>query len=115
MSRSYRKPYMYVCGLRSSSHDDKTHAARSYRRLANTYTHDHFEDEDAFLVPHRLEANHNDPWGWSRDGGARYYGGKDVRTLTYLGIPAEERASYINRWLEMPGTTMDWGVLYRRK
>jgi len=114
VSRSYRKPYAYVCGLRSSSHEDKTIASRAYRRLANSYTIEHY-DEDDFLVPHRRDANYNDPWGWSRDGNARYYGGKDVRTLTYLGIPPEERAYWVNRWLEMPGTTADWEVFYRRK
>ncbi len=98
MSRSYRKPYAYICGVYCSSHKDKTHAARGYRRLANTYTRDHAEDEN-FLMPHHREATHNDPWGWNRDGGARWQGGRDLHLLTYLGIPADERSSWINDWI----------------
>lgn len=115
MSRSYRKPYIYVCGLRASSHSDKTVASRSYRRLANTYTRDHVEAEDDFLIPDRLEANYNDPWGWSRDGSAWWMGGRDLRLLTYLGIPEEERWPWINRWLAEPGSRTDDVVEYSRK
>ena len=81
---------MYVTGLQRNSHDDKTLAARSFRRLANGYTRDHIEDED-FLLPHRRDAPHNDPYGWSRDGFARLHDRPYPWVLTELGIPKEER------------------------
>lgn len=112
MSRSYRKPYIYVCGV-VSSHSDKTVASRSYRRLANSYTRDNAATED-FLIPDRREANHNDPWGWNRDGGAR-----PVRVsrwmLTQLGIPEEERSPWRRNLLAEGETIFDDIILYSRK
>jgi hypothetical protein len=75
----------------------------------------HAEDGDFFLIPHRREANHNNPYDWSRDGGTRWMGDRDTHLLTYLGIPAEERWSYINVWLAEKRTAIDDNVEYRRK
>ena len=42
-------------------------------------------------------------------------GDRDTHLLTYLGIPAEERWSYINVWLAEKRTAIDDNVEYRRK
>ena len=67
MSRSYRKPYTAITGVRSAHHDKKT-AARGMRRKQNAWLRT-LEDFDRALVPHRLECAFNNTWSWSRDGG----------------------------------------------
>ena len=66
MSRSYRKPYASVCGNRSA-HQDKTLAARGFRRKEKATLRSAVDWED-YIHPVQLEAANNDPWGWSRDG-----------------------------------------------
>ena len=66
MSRSYRKPYTAVTGVRSAHRDKKT-AARGMRRKQNAWLHN-LADFDCALVPHRLECAFNNVWCWSRDG-----------------------------------------------
>ena len=66
MSRSYRKPYTAITGVRSAHHDKKT-AARGMRRKQNAWLRT-LEDFDRALVPHRLECAFNNTWSWSRDG-----------------------------------------------
>ena len=61
MSRSYRKPYASVCGNRSA-HQDKTLAARGYRRKEKEVIRQTVDWEE-YIHPVR-----NDTWGWSRDG-----------------------------------------------
>src|SRR5271165_5382538 len=68
MSKSYRKPYAAVTGVRSA-HEDKTHAARSLRRTQNGAIRAFkFEDWDEFILPVRIECTGNDVCGWGRDG-----------------------------------------------
>lgn len=69
MGKSYRRPYSSPTGVRSASWD-KREAARGLRRLHNCHLKTHWAEED-LLMPHRLEAHHNDVWGWSRDGKQR--------------------------------------------
>ena len=70
MSRSYRRPYAAITGLRSAA-DDKMVARRSWRRAQNQelqkYVANGF-DWDEFLIPERYEASFNDVWSWGRDG-----------------------------------------------
>ncbi len=66
MARSYRNPYAAVTGVRSAR-IDKQMAARGVRSKQNQYLKTHWENED-FLLPHRLECDHNDVWSWGRDG-----------------------------------------------
>ena len=66
MSRSYRKPYTAITGVRSARYD-KTLAARGVRRQQNAWLRT-FDDFDSALVPHRLECASNNTWSWSRDG-----------------------------------------------
>jgi hypothetical protein len=70
MSRSVRKPYSAVTGP-SSAHYDKKIAARGIRRKHKQYTNTNWES-DYFLIPHRLECNHNDTYDWGRDGSQFY-------------------------------------------
>lgn len=66
MSRSYRRPYSAPCG-NASAHYDKTLAARGVRRAQNRALREAVDWEE-FELPHRFECNHNDVWGWGRDG-----------------------------------------------
>lgn len=67
MSRSYRKPYSAVTGVRSAA-DDKRVARRCWRRTQNHALRSFNGDWDEFLIPARYEASFNDVWGWGRDG-----------------------------------------------
>ena len=66
MSRSYRKPYTAITGVRSA-HQDKKIAARGMRRRQNAWLRT-LKDFDSALVPHRRECSSNNTWSWSRDG-----------------------------------------------
>ena len=66
MSRSYRKPYSSCTGAPSAK-EDKQLANRSVRSRQNQYLKQHWENE-SFLIPHKLECNNNEVYGWSRDG-----------------------------------------------
>jgi hypothetical protein len=68
MSRSTRKPYAAITGVRSAA-DDKKVARRCFRRTQNSAIRKFKgEDWDEFLIPVRYEASFNDVWGWGRDG-----------------------------------------------
>ena len=70
MSRSYRKPYAAVTGVRSAA-DDKRVARRNWRHAQNNALRSAIANEvdwDEFLIPARLEAAYNDVWSWGRDG-----------------------------------------------
>lgn len=67
MSKSYRKPYAPVTGVRSAAEDKKV-ARRSWRRVQNLELRTFKGDWDEFLIPARYEASDNDVWGWGRDG-----------------------------------------------
>lgn len=70
MSRSYRKPYAAITGVRSAAHD-KMVARRSHRRMQNQNLKKFVAnslDWDDFINPKRLEASFNDVWSWGRDG-----------------------------------------------
>ena len=66
MSRSYRRPYCAVTGVRSAA-DDKRVARRCWRRAQNQTIRD-CKDWEELVIPKRLEASFNDVWGWGRDG-----------------------------------------------
>jgi len=69
MSRSYRKPYAAVTGVRSAK-ADKTMAHRGVRRAQNRYARALLKDpESDILVPHFRECPWNNTYDWSRDGG----------------------------------------------
>jgi hypothetical protein len=70
MSKSRRRPFSAVTGVRSAK-QDKQMASRAVRRRHNQYLKTQ-EDMDDFLLPHRLECGHNEVYGWSRDGRQRY-------------------------------------------
>jgi hypothetical protein len=68
MSKSYRKPYSAITGIRSA-HADKTQAARGLRRGQNQALRNFkFEDWDEFIIPVRLECSWNNTYSWGRDG-----------------------------------------------
>lgn len=70
MSKSYRRPYSAVTGVRSASWDKMT-AARGVRRAQNEYVHNLLVgnlDWDETPIPHRLECDHNEVYCWGRDG-----------------------------------------------
>jgi hypothetical protein len=70
MSKSYRKPYSAVTGVRSAHHD-KTLAARSVRRAQDGAIRNAIAsqiDWDEFLLPEVYECSDNDVWSWGRDG-----------------------------------------------
>jgi len=69
MSKSYRKPYCAITGIRSAA-DDKKVARRAWRRAQNQAIRDckDREDFEELVMPKRLEASFNDVWGWGRDG-----------------------------------------------
>ncbi len=66
MSRSYRKPYTAITGVRSA-HDDKKTSTRGMRRKQNAWLHT-LKDFDQAIVPHRLECTFNNIYSWGRDG-----------------------------------------------
>ena len=67
MSRSYRKPYSAITGVRSAKHD-KMVARRCWRRTQEQAIRD-CQDWEDLVIPKRLEASFNDVWCWGRDGG----------------------------------------------
>lgn len=74
MSKSYRKSWGTWVSVKSSSHQDKTQAARSVRRAQNSALRNGIVqdiDWDGWLVPDRYECSDNDVWGWGRDGKQR--------------------------------------------
>ena len=72
MSRSRRKPYSAITGIRSAK-QDKRLAARGVRRKQNQVLNDVNSWEDS-LLPHRYECHWNDVWSWDRDGNQMYWG-----------------------------------------
>lgn len=70
MSRSYRRPFAAVTGVRSAK-QDKQMANRAVRRRQNQYLKILGDVEEVFL-PHRLECSHNNVYSWGRDGRQRY-------------------------------------------
>jgi hypothetical protein len=71
MSKSYRRPYLAICGS-SSAKKDKQTAARGVRRKQNAWLRDNWHEEEMGTVPHRYECHHNNVWDWCRDGKQRY-------------------------------------------
>lgn len=70
MSRSYRKPYAAITGIRSAAHD-KMVARRCWRRAQNQELRNHVVNDldwDELMIPERYEATFNDVWSWGRDG-----------------------------------------------
>ena len=67
MSRSYRKPYSAITGVKSAA-DDKRVARRNWRHAQNNALRMPNIDWDEFLIPARYEASYNDVCGWGRDG-----------------------------------------------
>lgn len=99
MSRSYRKPYASVCGNRSA-HEDKTLAARGYRRKEKEALRK-ATDWEEYIHPVRLEAAHNDPWGWSRDGKQTLQFSPDANYYFHLSWWARWRSpERIKYWYE---------------
>ena len=70
MGGSYRRPYAAVTGVRSAAHD-KMVASRSWRRAQNRAIRE-CEDWEDLVLPQRLEASHNNVYGWVRDGKQRF-------------------------------------------
>jgi hypothetical protein len=70
MSRSYRKPYAAITGVRSAA-DDKRIARRSWRHAQNHAVRSAIATEadwDEFLMPARYETSFNNVYSWGRDG-----------------------------------------------
>lgn len=70
MSKSYRKPYSAITGVKSA-HDDKTVAARAVRRAQNHALRNAIAngiDWEDFMLPEIYECAFNDVWSWGRDG-----------------------------------------------
>ena len=72
MSRSFRKPYSAITGVRSAA-DDKRVARRNWRHAQNHALRQPQIDWDEFLIPARYEAAYNDVWSWGRDGKQTYH------------------------------------------
>ncbi len=72
MSRSFRKPYSAITGVRSAA-DDKRVARRNWRHAQNHALRQPQIDWDEFLIPMRLEASYNEVYSWGRDGKQQLY------------------------------------------
>jgi hypothetical protein len=71
MSRSYRRPYAPVTGVRSAK-QDKILAHRGERRAHRDAIRTAVDFEE-LLLPHRLECAWNEVYSWSRDGRQYYH------------------------------------------
>ena len=71
MSRSTRKPYSAVTGVRSAK-KYKQQAARGLRRKQNQWLRTSDCQNEHSLIPHRLECTWNQVYCWGRDGSQRY-------------------------------------------
>lgn len=89
MSRSYRKPYSAITGVKSAA-DDKRVARRCWRRLQEQTLRDCL-DYDELTMPKRLEASFNDTWSWGRDG---------CQTLRLPPEPPKNDSDFELRWFE---------------
>lgn len=120
MSKSYRRPYSPVTGVRSA-HEDKTVAARAVRRtqdhtLRNAFAHG--VDWDEVLIPHRLECPHNEVYGWSRDGHQRLYtrSSQYDNPFEYVTSPTwMTHDQIIERWEDRKRRDDEWTAYLRRK
>jgi hypothetical protein len=105
MSRSYRRPYCAITGLRSAAHD-KMVARRSWRRAQNQelqkYVANDF-DWDEFLTPERYEASFNDVWSWGIDG---------KQYLHFPPPPPENDSEFELGWYERQ---VEWYARLHRK
>ncbi len=97
MSRSYRKPYASICGIRSA-HADKTFASRAYRRLQNRVLRS-CQDWDEFSNPCQYEASGNDVWGWSRDGNNRLQRVRPYQLSYWQDETPEEHYENQRQWI----------------
>lgn len=100
MSRSYRKPYASIVGVRSVK-QDRTLASRAFRRLTNFYLRSN-PSEDSFLLPHRYEATHNSRYSWTTDGRNRLIR-KEPKWFSWLWIydQEERRLRHYEWWLRI--------------
>jgi len=67
MSRSTRKPYSAVTGVRSAK-KDKQQAARGLRRKQNQWLRTSDCQNEHSLIPHRLECTWNQVYCWGAMG-----------------------------------------------
>ena len=86
MSRSRKRPYAAICGKGSARYDKKM-AGRGMHRKQNQWLRNH-ADNDNFLLPHRLECDHNNTWGWNRDGSQ------------FLQLPTAQDWAHHQQWLQ---------------
>jgi hypothetical protein len=120
MSKSYRKPYSAITGLRSA-HRDKTLAARSFRRTQNFSLRTALANEvdwDEFLLPDIYECADNEVYGWSRDGNQRLqtHSSQYNNPFSYVLSPTWMTIEEImERWEERKQRDDDWMTYICRK
>jgi hypothetical protein len=113
MSKSYRKPYSAITGVRSA-HYDKMIAARSVRRAqdgALRHAIANQTDWDEFLLPEVYECSDNDVWGWGRDGNQRLRGRSSQynNPFKYVTSPTwRTEEDIMERWEENKQREDDW-------
>jgi hypothetical protein len=90
MSRSYRRPYSAITGIKSAA-DDKRIARRSWRRAQEQAIRD-CADWEELVIPLRLEAAFNDVWSWGRDG---------HQSLQFPPQPPKDDSEFERQWFEM--------------
>jgi hypothetical protein len=115
MSRSYRRPYSAVTGVRSAK-DDKRHANRGVRRAQNQYVRNIVVgnlDWDETPIPVRYECSYNETYAWGRDGKQSLQTiSHNTYNVYYLGLSPcrwteeelvqyrDERVEHQVRWIE---------------
>lgn len=109
MSRSYRKPYLAVCGV-GSCKDDKRLAHRGVRRAQNAWVHQALKDPEIDIpIPHFRECHWNNVYNWKRDGKVRWHY-PDARAWDHhmkavnklYQYQFEMRPGYLDPYLEWP-------------
>lgn len=120
MSKSYRKPYCAVTGLRRA-HRDKTDAARSLRRTQNYALRRALAsnvDWDEFLLPDIYECPNNEVYVWSRDGNqslqerCRQYNNPFAYVCSPTWMSLEQ---IMERWEEDKRRNDEWMARLKRK
>src|SRR5689334_20390150 len=113
MGKSYRRPYSAICG-NSLAHDDKTRAARSVRRNQNQTLRDAIsqnQDWDGFLLPDIYECQHNEVYGWCRDGNQYLQTQSSQYNNPYRAVSSPtwmSQEEIMKRWEESKERSDEW-------
>lgn len=116
MSKSYRKPYAPVTGVRSAAHD-KMVARRCWRRAQEQAIRD-CRDWEELVIPKRLEASFNDVWSWGRDGNQilQSRSSQYNNPFSYVCSPTWMTTEEImERWEDHKQRDDDWMMYVTRK